>query len=86
MMVEVSYETFLISEEYVEQNLQFELCGFNIDETTENILLILKPSIKRIKSKMHKSEVYLKIWDTYKDRIIFENYITSPMLIGILET
>ena len=83
MMVEVSYEEFIISEEYVEQSQQFELCGFNIDETTENILLILTPFAP---AKVHKSEVYLKIWDTYKDRIIFENYITSPMLIGILET
>ena len=85
MKIDVQFEEYHKSEEYVEGSQQLELKGFNIDETTENILLILRPNPSSDK-KTHKSEIYLKIWDTNADKIIFENYIMNKSLIGIFQT
>ena len=85
MKIDVQFEEYHKSEEYVEGSQQLELKGFNIDETTENILLILRPKPSSDK-KTHKSEIYLKIWDTNADKIIFENYIMNKSLIGIFQT
>ena len=54
--------------------------SFNIDQTYENLLLVLRPYIPDIKKG---NQIYLKFWDSKNDKMIYEDYITNPNLFGI---
>lgn len=51
--------------------------SFNIDQSTQNMLLVMKP-YNAIKGG--KNTIYLKIWDSIDDRMIFENYLHNENL------
>jgi len=56
--------------------------SFNIDQSTQNLLLVMKPYNAL---KGGKNVIYLKIWDSIEDRMI-KNYLHNDNLQGVFES